>query len=129
MNDLSHRLALAALVISGLLTVGMSWIVPEAVRMPLVWHRQFLVVLLGVGLVLAAFAPTLRLPAIAAAVLSKGAYIVLAALAVQSHGAGIATVATETVLCLMLVAAGAVFLRTARLEARWDGMLPLHPRT
>ena len=127
MNDLSHRLALAALVISGLLTAGMPWAAPEAAAMPLVLHRQIMVALLGLGLVLAAFVPSLRLPAIAAAVLSKSSYVVLGVLAVQPRAPGASALATEAILCLALLSAGAIFLRTARQEARWDGMLPLHP--
>lgn len=125
MNDLMHRLALAVLVVSGLLTAALPWAPPEAAGVPLVLHRQFMVGLLGLGLALAAALPSLRLPAIAAAVLSKAAFIALALVSPETQVGGLAAIALETVLAGLLCAAAAVFLREAREDARWHGMLPL----
>ena len=118
MHELLHRLAVALLMVSGALTVCS----PFAIGLPLdphaaslLAHWQFMLVLLGIGLVIAAFVPSWRLPAVALAIASKAAFLVITP--------GVA--ALEVALLLLLVLAGAVFAREAWQEARWHGMLRL----
>lgn len=73
--------------------------------------------LLGGGLLLSVFLPSLRLPAVAAAVLSKVALVAL----LVFFPAGAASLACiEATLALLIGAAGAVFLHEMRREALWD---------
>ena len=58
MQDLLHRAAIAALVVCGVLIAGSQ--VEAAGAVPLVQHRQFMLGLLGAGLVLSAFVSALR---------------------------------------------------------------------
>lgn len=121
MHDTTHRTALVLLVLSGLGTT--LWgLADTAAGLPLERHRQFMVTLLGLGLMLSAFLPSLRLPAIAAAVLTKAGFVAI------GLGAGVvigapAGLVVEMVLALALLVAGAVFLREERQEARWNGAL------
>lgn len=125
MHDTSHRTALTLLVLSGLGT-ALWGLADTAAGLPLEKHRQFMVTLLGLGLVLAAFVPSLRLPAIAAAVLTKAGFVAigLAAGAVVGAPEGLVV---EVVLALALLGAGAVFLREERQEARWNGVFDWRP--
>jgi len=67
--------------------------------------------------------PALRLPAIAASVLSKAGFVAVAAAAAASGTEPLAAQAwIELVQMAALAAAGAVFWREARTEARWDGI-------
>jgi hypothetical protein len=118
MHELLHRLAVALLVVSGALTACS----PFAIGLPvdpyaasLLAHWQFMLVLLGIGLVVAAFVPSWRLPAVAVAIASKAAFLVI------TPGAS----ALETALLLLLLVAAVVFAREAWQEARWDRMLPI----
>jgi peptidoglycan/LPS O-acetylase OafA/YrhL len=125
MHDTSHRTALALLVLSGLGTA--LWALADtAAGLPLERHRQFMVTLLGLGLVLAAFLPSLRLPAIAAAVLTKAGFVAIGLAAGTTVGAP-AGLLVELLLALALLVAGAVFLREERQEARWNGTLNWRP--
>jgi peptidoglycan/LPS O-acetylase OafA/YrhL len=125
MHDTSHRTALALLVLSGLGTA--LWALADtAAGLPLERHRQFMVTLLGLGLVLAAFLPSLRLPAIAAAVLTKAGFVAIGLAAGATVGAP-AGLLVELLLALALLVAGAVFLREERQEARWNGTLNWRP--
>lgn len=125
MHDTSHRTALALLVLSGLGTA--LWALADtAAGLPLERHRQFMVTLLGLGLVLAAFLPSLRLPAIAAAVLTKAGFVAIGLAAGTAVGAP-AGLLVELALALALLVAGAVFLREERQEARWNGTLHWRP--
>jgi hypothetical protein len=138
MHELSHRAAVALLVVCGLLTALLPAAIVHAMpaaagageSMPvLVQHWRFMTGLLGAGLLLAAFLPSLRLPAIGAAALSKVAFAAMALLAGPSDTAPLLAAGVELAWAALLLAAGAVFLREARQEARWHGMLPLHPET
>jgi hypothetical protein len=118
MHELLHRLAVALLMVSGTLTACS----PFAIGLPLdplaaslLAHWQLMLVLLGTGLVIAAFVPSWRLPAAAAAIISKAAFLVI------SPSAAV----LEAALLLLLLVAAAVFAREAWQEARWDRMLPL----
>ena len=138
MHDLSHRAAIALLVVCGLLTALLPAAVVHALPLgaggelvpPLVLqHWQFMTGLLGAGLVLAAFWPSLRLPAIGAAILSKAAFAAIAVLAGPAGSGPLLAVAVELAWAALLLAAGAVFLREARQDARWHGMLPFQQET
>ena len=118
MHELLHRLAVALLLVSGALTACS----PFSIGLPLephaaglLAHWQFMLVLLGTGLVVAAFVPSWRLPAVAVAIVSKAAFLVI------SPGAAV----LEVALLLLLLVAAVVFAREAWQEARWDRMLPL----
>lgn len=116
MEELQHRLAIAALALGGLATLVLSWD-PASPALPLVLHRQVMTALLGGGLLLSLFVPALRLPAVGAAVLTKAAWVVL--LLIASPVAP-ALAHVEAVLALLLAAAGAVFFHEMRREALWD---------
>ena len=118
MHELLHRLAVALLLLAGALTASS----PFAIGLPLdsqvaglLAHWQFMLVLLGTGLVIAAFVPSWRLPALAAAIITKGAFLVF------SPDAAV----LEAGLLLLLLVAAAVLGREAWQEARWDRMLPI----
>jgi hypothetical protein len=123
MHDTAHRTALALLVLSGLGT-ALAALVGTEPDQPLVWHRQFMVALLGIGLVLAAVLPALRLPVIAAALLVKASALAIG----LASGAPLGlTLAAEICGLVALLAAGAVFVHEARVEARWNGVLGWRP--
>ncbi len=118
MHELLHRLAVALLMVSGALTACLPL---AALGLPvepgvagLLAHWQFMVVLLGTGLVAAVFIPSWRLAAVAVAIVSKVAFLVI------SPG----TSTLEAGLLGLLVFAAAVFVRETWQEARWDRMLP-----
>lgn len=120
MDPLRTRLALAALVIAAVATLVFSWDVPR-IDLPLLVHRQIMMAMLGGGLLLSVFVPLLRLPAVAAGVLSKStlAAVLFAAQSQPSQAF------MEASLGLLLALAGAVFLHDTWQEARWDSGLPL----
>ena len=128
MHELFQRGAVGLLIICGALTaifpdpVGLSAF-SNAPRELLV-HRQALVGLLGAGLILAAFVPVLRMPMVAAAVLSKGAWLLIAMAAPDLAPVLGAAALREVLQVAALAGAGAVFVFEARREARWNGLLP-----
>lgn len=125
MPELSHRLAVAALLVAGLLTaVPMLFPADASLSLPLVQHRQFMQAMLAAGVLLAAFVPALRLAAIGAAVLSNGAFSAMTLLAGPAPGwAPYAWPAAVSLVPLLF--AGVVLAREAWQQARWDGVLPL----
>ena len=125
MHELFHRTALAALAAAGGLIWVSPWLAGPAWGAPttLLAQWQFMLGLLGAGLGLALFLPRLRAAAIAAALVSKLAFLAISwrlAAAVDPLA-----LAADTSSVLLLVFAGAVFAREAWQQARWDGMLPL----
>jgi hypothetical protein len=123
MHDALHKTALALLIACGLATVA-TGAAAAGIHEPLVWHRQFIVITLGMALVLAAWRPALRLPVIAAALLVKSGALAIGlasgiplGLAFGAEAAGVAA----------LTLAGAVLLHESRMEARWDGVLGWRP--
>jgi len=127
MDDFLHRLAVTVLVICGLLSIAViAWDPLTAAEggwlTALIQHREFMLALLGVGLLTAAFLPALRPALMTGSMLAKFAYLALA-LANVSHAADLAPAAwLEAGMLGALLAAAAVFLREARQEARWDGV-------
>jgi hypothetical protein len=124
MNTTLHRFAIVVLLLSGLLGA-----IPPSVDAASagieVQHRDFMLGLLGATLMLSVFVPWLRLPAIGASVLSKLAFIAVAAATAFGGGPVPSQVWLEVLLTASLVGAGIVFLREAWQEARWNGMLPV----
>lgn len=135
MHDILHRIATASLLVCGVLTtigsvesIDASRSVADAagaVPLLLMQHWGFMMGLLGVGLLLATVLPSLRLPAVGAAVLSKMAFAAIALTSGAADAGGLPAVLFELAMLTLLLSAGAVFLREARQEARWHGMLPL----
>lgn len=123
MHDLPYRAAIAALVAAGFSMLAMAlladWPVVAGDSLALVWQGRLLQGLLGVGLLLAAFVPALRLAVMGGAILSKAGLLVLAL-----AGASVAPWVDAAVLAL-LVPSAAVFALAARRNARWEGVLPL----
>lgn len=120
MDEWSHRLALALLPLTGLLALLGAG--PAETDTVALLHRQWILAWIAAALLLAPWFAALRLPAIAAAVLAKGGYV-LAALA---GGAAITgPVALELLQIALLAAAGAMLLAEARREARWNGLQQL----
>lgn len=125
MHDLSHRAAVAALFLAGALMAASPWAIGADLPLPgdampavsLVWQGQFLLALLGLGVLGAALLPALRPAALGAAILSKLGLLVLAPAAAASW--------QDAAVLALLVGAAAVFAREAWLQARWDGVLPL----
>ncbi|MBI2770310.1 MAG: hypothetical protein HYX47_11855 [Burkholderiales bacterium] len=118
MHELSHRAALLILVVAGILTVSPllgsganysneAWAVVQ--------HRQFMLGLLGAGLVLSAFVPALRLAAIGGAILSKTAFLVISLDAAFTRAQWL-----DAGLLGLLVLAAVVLAREAQQQARWD---------
>jgi hypothetical protein len=134
MHDILHRIAIASLLVCGVLTgfasvesieasrsvVGATGTLPQL----LVQHWGFMMGLLGAGLLLAAVLPSLRLPVLGAAVLSKTAFAAIALSSGATEEGGLGAALVELAMLTLLVSAGAVFLREARQDVRWHGMLP-----
>ncbi len=126
MPTLPERVAPALLVVAGLLTLlpllagtqGAS-----GTAQPLVLHWQFMMGMLGLGLLAAAFVPALRMAVVSGAVMSKLALLLLAAGAPGAEVVGQASMLDVGALALLL-AAGALFWHAASQQARWDGVRP-----
>jgi len=127
MRDLPYRLALAALLVSGVLTAALPplpAVVADPLANALLAHRHFLVVLLGAGLILAVFVASWRLPAAIAGIMSKLGFLVVSA---ATGNLGTSTSIVDCVILLALMAAAAFFARDQWQEARWQGTWPLRP--
>jgi hypothetical protein len=121
MYESLHRLALAVVFGVGIATlVALNQATGHSVADQ---HRQVMLALIAAALMLAPWLRAVRLPAIAAALASKVALLAL----FWSEGGATALVSSpgEVVQLLGLAAAGVVLLLEARIEARWDGVLPL----
>lgn len=123
MHDAAHRTALFLLVATGLGT-AVAGLAGTGIDQPLVAHRQFMVTLLGLGLVLAAWLRALRLPVIAAALLVKAGALAIGLASGTPVGLALGA---ELACVAALGMAGAVFLHEMRMEARWDGVLGWRP--
>lgn len=128
MHELPHRLAVAVLLLSGALTAYLpahAWLPVDAAAYTLAAQGQFMLVLLGASLLMAAFIPSWRLPAITVAIVSKSAFLVILAGAPDLLQPFPGEAVLEGSLLLCLLGAAAVFGREAWREARWNGMLPI----
>lgn len=114
MHQLIPRAATVALAVTGAATLLLALWAPIdgdlAGR-----NLQWLTAASGLALLVALAVASWRVPAIAAALLTKGSYL----LAWQASGG--ATAALEAGLFLLLAFAGVVFWTEARREARWNG--------
>lgn len=131
MHEMSHRLAVALLFLTGVFTL---WPLVPGVAGPLpqeAWaiaqHRQFLVALLGGGLVLAAFLPVLRLAAVGGAILSKIAFLVISLAAARSGVPLEPGQWLDAALLGLLLVAGLTLAREAHQHAHWEGRTFLRP--
>ena len=115
MHDFSHRAAVAALFIAGVLMAVSPWLAGDAEIGP----GQLLLSCLGLGVIAAAALPVLRAAALGGAILSK-----LLLLFLVPTGAQLPYALEASVLALLLGAA-AILVREAWQQARWDGVLPL----
>lgn len=128
MPDFASRAAVFALLACGALTLVSPWggtdlLAASGARgdlMPALQHRLFMIGLLGSALLLAVVLPALRLPAVAAGLLSKAGFVAIAL--TSGAGLGAATLA-EAALAVVLALAGWVFLAEARQDARWHARL------
>ncbi|HET6829357.1 MAG TPA: hypothetical protein VFH35_11795 [Ramlibacter sp.] len=116
MQDLSHRAAVVALLIAGILMAVLPWLAPGAN----LWPGRLLLTVLGFGVVAAAFFPVLRAAVLGGAVLSQPLFLFLAPVDAAQPLYGV-----HAAVLALLVGASAVFVREAWQEARWDGVLPL----
>lgn len=122
MHDLPHRFAIAAVFVVGfssLLSLGSA----GAAGAVALQHREVMLATIAATLALAPWMPSLRLPAIAAALLAKLTFIGVAL--VQPQAGWLA----EAGQVALLLAAGAILLAEARREARWDSVVPLRQET
>jgi hypothetical protein len=122
MRDLSYRFALAALLVSGVLTVAippLPAVAGDSLANSLLAHRHYMQVLLGAALALSVFFASWRLPAAILGTMSKAGLLVLSVTAGNP--------ATSFVDCGILVAlamAAAILARDQWQEARWQGTWP-----
>lgn len=123
MHDALHRTALALLAVCGAATV-VAGVAAAGSDQPLVWHRQFMVTLLGLALVLAVWLPALRLPAVAAGLLVKSGALAIAVASGTTLGPAFGM---EALGIAALAVAGGILLHESRMEARWDGVLGWRP--
>jgi|GEM_PF-4722557 len=128
MHDFSHRVALATLLLVGLVTalsplsVSATAAAGAGSLEPAVLQGQLLVALVGLGLVLALFMPQLRVAAVGAAIVSKAGFLAITAPQAAPAGAGFWLEAAQL---LLLLAAAGILAGEARQDARWEGVLPL----
>lgn len=115
MHDFSHRAAVAALFIAGVLMAVSPWLADGAQIGP----GQLLLSCLGLGVIAAAVLPVLRAAALGGAILSKLLFLFLVPTGTQP------LYALEAAIVALLLGAAAVFVREAWQQARWDGVLPL----
>jgi hypothetical protein len=114
MHESIPRAATVSLAVAGAVTLLLALWAPIDGDMA-GRNLQWLTAASGLALLVAVGAASWRLPAIAAALLGKGSYL----LAWQASGG--VTAALEAALMLLLAFAGVVFWIEARREARWNG--------
>ena len=122
MRDLSHRFALAALLVSGALTAAIPPLAPagaDSLANSLLAHRQFMVILLGAAMVLSVFVASWRLPAAILGTMSKAGFLVL-----STATAGPWSTLVDCGMLIALAAASVILAREQWQEARWHGNWP-----
>ena len=124
MDTLPERVARALLLAVGLLSLMTLWDTKPAggaVLVPLL-HQQFLSALIAAALIGAVHLRVIRLPVLAAALLSKAGFVAISLLTPD--------LAVEPVVYLDLIGiaallcSGALLLRAERQQARWDSPMP-----
>lgn len=119
MHDFLHRLARVLLLAVGAATLADAAAHFAADLPAALQHRAALLAITGAALLAAPWWPPLRVPALAAALLAKLAFLALA-LATAAGTFAPAAIAGEALQTLLLAAAGAILAREARQEARWN---------
>jgi hypothetical protein len=119
METLPDRVPRALLILMGL---AMVFSVPPlaadgAQLVPALYHL-YVVLLLALGLVVAAFVPPIRLPVVIAAVVVKTGFV---AIALSATAAPASVRYAELAVLAGLLGTAAVLLNEWRREARWDG--------
>ncbi len=121
MDTLPERVARTLLLAVGLLSLITLWDSTPAVGSALVplLHQQFLSALLALALISAVHLRALRLPVLAAALLSKLGFV---AISLLTPGFAVTPLLVLDLLGIAaLLCAGALLLRAERQQARWDG--------
>ncbi len=120
----AERFATAALLLAGALMLALLVSSgAEASDPALLLHWQFLVALLGLGLIAAAFVPSIRLPAVICATLHQVALLVLSQ-TVPASGSGFGFGWANAVATILVVCAGLIFWKSTVQQARWEGVRP-----
>ena len=121
MDTLPERVARALLLAVGLLSLIVLWDTAPAggsARVALL-HQQFLSALIAAALVSAVQMRALRLPVLAAALLSKLGFV---AISLLTPGFEVTPLLVLDLIGIAaLLSAGALLLRAERQQARWDG--------
>ena len=126
MDTLPERVARTLLLAVGLLSLIALWDSTPAGGSALVplLHQQFLSALLALALISAVHLRALRLPVLAAALLSKLGFVAISLL--TPGFAATPLLVLDLIGIAALLSAGALLLRAERQQARWDG--PMRPR-
>ncbi|MDP1741343.1 hypothetical protein [Polaromonas sp.] len=121
MDTLPERVARTLLLAVGLLSLMTLWDTTPAGGAALVplLHQQFLSALIAAALVSAVFARAIRLPVLAAALLSKLGFVAISLLA--PGFAATPLLVLDLIGIAALLSAGVLLLRAERQQARWDG--------
>ncbi len=121
MDTLPERVARTLLLAVGLLSLITLWDstpVGGSALVPLL-HQQFLNALIALALISAVHLRAIRLPVLAAALLSKLGFVAISLLA---PGFAVTPLLVPDLLGIAaLLCAGALLLRAERQQARWDG--------
>ena len=124
MDTLPERVARALLLAVGLLSLMTFWDTTPAggaVLVPLL-HQQFLSALIAAALIGAVQFRFIRLPVLAATLLSKTGFVAISLLTPDlavKPGVYLDLIGMAALLC-----AGGLLLRAERQQARWDGPMP-----
>lgn len=121
LTDRFERAAIAALAACGLAMLLQAAFDGRGTGHPVpMLHRDLMMALLGLGLLMAPFIPALRVPAVVAAGLAKASLVGLMLHGLPADGG--AAFGVELALLALLGFAGLVLLRQAQREARWNGV-------
>lgn len=121
MDTLPERVARTLLLAVGLLSLLTLWDSTPAGGSALVplLHQQFLSALLALALISAAQLRAIRLPVLAAALISKLGFVGISLL--TPGFAATPVVVLDLIGIAALLSAGTLLLRAERQQARWDG--------
>ncbi len=109
-------------------TIGSGPLLADPPLAALLHHHRVLMTALGLGAAAAAWWPPLRLAALPALVLSKAAFLSLAVAGLPlPFVVGNLTLVLDWATLVLALSAGAIYLRVAFQQARWDGALPFRP--
>ena len=119
METLPDRVPRALLILTGLaMALSAPPLAADSAHLVPALYHLYVVLLLALGLVVAAFVPALRLPVVGAAVVVKTGFV---AIALSAAAAPASVRYTELAVLAGLLGTAAVLLNEWRREARWDG--------